>query len=176
MIGVGLLVGRLLNDLLFGIEPFDPVTFVGAPVVLGATALLAAYLCFGGRAMPHPYPRPRRRATRTPHAPSELASMQRRLVRYLRAQRRRYSRAARTGSGMDLRPDAGYAVTVIRCLTRATAYCRRRWRSTRALGGPPVYKGDIRASKTEIPADYHRARSRDRRRLSGVPQVPCHVQ
>ncbi len=38
------LVGRLLNDLLFGIEPFDPVTFVGAPVVLGATALLAAYL------------------------------------------------------------------------------------------------------------------------------------
>ncbi len=43
-LGLSLLVARLLSRLLFGIETFDPVTFVAAPLVLGATALLAAYL------------------------------------------------------------------------------------------------------------------------------------
>ena len=46
--GVGLvlslLVTRLLSSLLFGIETFDPTTFVSAGLVLGVTALLAAYL------------------------------------------------------------------------------------------------------------------------------------
>ena len=43
-LGLSLLVARLLSRLLFGIETFDPVTFVAAPLVLGATALVAAYL------------------------------------------------------------------------------------------------------------------------------------
>ena len=41
---LSLLVTRLLSSLLFGIETFDPITFVGAGLVLGVTALLAAYL------------------------------------------------------------------------------------------------------------------------------------
>ena len=41
---LSLLVTRLLSGLLFGIETFDPITFVGAGLVLGATSLLAAYL------------------------------------------------------------------------------------------------------------------------------------
>ena len=43
-LALSLLVSRLLSRLLFGIETFDPVTFVAAPLVLGATALFAAYL------------------------------------------------------------------------------------------------------------------------------------
>jgi len=35
---------RYLQTLLFGIEPLDPVTFVVAPAVLVAVALLACYL------------------------------------------------------------------------------------------------------------------------------------
>ena len=43
-LAVSLLVTRLLASLLFGIEPFDPITFIGAGVLLGTTALLAAYV------------------------------------------------------------------------------------------------------------------------------------
>ena len=43
-LALSLLVTRLLSGLLFGIETFDPITFVGAGLVLGATGLLAAYL------------------------------------------------------------------------------------------------------------------------------------
>ena len=43
-LAVALLVTRLLSGLLFGVEAFDLVTFVVVPLVLGATALLAAYL------------------------------------------------------------------------------------------------------------------------------------
>ena len=35
---------RLLSDLLFGVETLDPITFVSVPVVLGLTAVVAAYL------------------------------------------------------------------------------------------------------------------------------------
>ena len=35
---------RLLGGLLFEIDPLDPLTFLGVPLVLGAAALLAAYL------------------------------------------------------------------------------------------------------------------------------------
>ncbi len=46
--GIGLagalVVTRLLSSLLFGVETFDPVTFAVVPLVLGATAGLAAYL------------------------------------------------------------------------------------------------------------------------------------
>jgi ABC-type antimicrobial peptide transport system permease subunit len=37
----GLGVGRLMARILEGIEPFDPVTFVTVPLVLGAVALIA---------------------------------------------------------------------------------------------------------------------------------------
>lgn len=44
----GLLVAaaltRYLQTLLFGIEPLDPVTFIAAPAVLVAVALLACYM------------------------------------------------------------------------------------------------------------------------------------
>lgn len=43
-LAISVLVSRLFTDLLFGIEAFDPVAFVGAPLVLGVTALIAAYL------------------------------------------------------------------------------------------------------------------------------------
>ena len=43
-LALSLVVVRPLSGLLFGIHPVDPVTFVAAPLVLGATALLAAYL------------------------------------------------------------------------------------------------------------------------------------
>ena len=46
------LVSRLLTDLLVGTQSTDLVAFVGAPLVLGATAVLASYL-------------PARRASRT---------------------------------------------------------------------------------------------------------------
>ena len=35
---------RLLGGLLFEVDVLDPLTFVGVPLVLGAAALLAAYL------------------------------------------------------------------------------------------------------------------------------------
>ena len=41
---IALVVTRLLSGLLFGIDTIDPLTFIGVPLVLGATALLAAYL------------------------------------------------------------------------------------------------------------------------------------
>jgi putative ABC transport system permease protein len=37
-------LARLLSDLLFGVETFDLTTFAAVPVVLGLTALVAAYL------------------------------------------------------------------------------------------------------------------------------------
>jgi predicted permease len=43
-LALSLLVTRLLGGLLFGIGTVDPVTFAAAPLVLGATAILAAYL------------------------------------------------------------------------------------------------------------------------------------
>jgi len=47
-VAAGLLVAaavtRYLQTLLFGIEPLDPLTFVAAPAVLAAVALLACYL------------------------------------------------------------------------------------------------------------------------------------
>ena len=39
-----LVLTRLLSDLLFGVETFDLMTFVAVPVVLGLTAVVAAYL------------------------------------------------------------------------------------------------------------------------------------
>jgi putative ABC transport system permease protein len=52
LIGIGVAVGlgasfgvaRLLNNLLFGVSPTDPITFVGVPLVLGSMALLASYV------------------------------------------------------------------------------------------------------------------------------------
>jgi ABC-type antimicrobial peptide transport system permease subunit len=38
------IVSRLMRDLLFGVTPTDPTTFAGMIVVLGAMALLAAYV------------------------------------------------------------------------------------------------------------------------------------
>jgi ABC-type antimicrobial peptide transport system permease subunit len=50
--GVGVAIGlcfaagltRLMKSLLFGISPFDPLTYVTIPVVLAAAAVLASYL------------------------------------------------------------------------------------------------------------------------------------
>jgi ABC-type lipoprotein release transport system permease subunit len=49
-VGVGLgLVGasavtRLMQSLLFGVGPLDPITFVATPLALAAVAVLATYL------------------------------------------------------------------------------------------------------------------------------------
>jgi len=43
-VGASLLVARFLSTLLFGVGAFDPVALIGAPLVLGAAAWLAAYL------------------------------------------------------------------------------------------------------------------------------------
>lgn len=37
-------VTRVMNEMLFGITPTDPLTFAGVPVILGAIALLACYI------------------------------------------------------------------------------------------------------------------------------------
>ena len=42
--GVALLLTRLMIDLLFGVQPADPGTFLAVSVLLGATALLACYV------------------------------------------------------------------------------------------------------------------------------------
>jgi ABC-type antimicrobial peptide transport system permease subunit len=50
--GIGVAIGlvtaaglmRLMKSLLFGISPLDPLTYVAAPVVLVAAAVLASYL------------------------------------------------------------------------------------------------------------------------------------
>jgi ABC-type antimicrobial peptide transport system permease subunit len=39
-----LLAARFLATLLFGVGAFDPVALIGAPLVLGVAAWLAAYL------------------------------------------------------------------------------------------------------------------------------------
>lgn len=52
LVGVGVAIGlggaagftRLMQSLLFGISPLDPVTFTAMPVVLAAAAVLASYL------------------------------------------------------------------------------------------------------------------------------------
>jgi predicted permease len=52
LVGAGLAIGlagalgvtRLMESLLFGISPLDPVTFTAMPIVLGAAAVLASYL------------------------------------------------------------------------------------------------------------------------------------
>jgi ABC-type antimicrobial peptide transport system permease subunit len=46
VIGVvmSLIASRFLASLLFGVGTFDPVALAGAPLVLGLTAWLAAYL------------------------------------------------------------------------------------------------------------------------------------
>ena len=43
-LALSLLVTLLLSRLLFGIETFDPITFVCAGLVIGATSLVAACL------------------------------------------------------------------------------------------------------------------------------------
>jgi ABC-type antimicrobial peptide transport system permease subunit len=43
-VGASLLVARFLSRLLFGVGTFDPVALIGAPLVLGGAAWLAAYL------------------------------------------------------------------------------------------------------------------------------------
>ena len=40
-LGIGLLLSRLTASLVVGVGPNDPVTFIGVPLVLLATALLA---------------------------------------------------------------------------------------------------------------------------------------
>jgi ABC-type antimicrobial peptide transport system permease subunit len=51
-IGLGLAVGvtRLMQALLFGIDPLDPITFAATPAVLAGAAALAAYLPARGAA------------------------------------------------------------------------------------------------------------------------------
>jgi len=52
LVGVGVALGlsgaagltRLMQSLLFGISPLDPITFTAMPVVLAAAAVLASYL------------------------------------------------------------------------------------------------------------------------------------
>jgi ABC-type antimicrobial peptide transport system permease subunit len=45
-IGLGTAAGvsRLMNSLLFGISPLDPLTYAAVPVVLVAAAVLASYM------------------------------------------------------------------------------------------------------------------------------------
>ena len=45
-IGGGAAAGltRLMQSLLFGVSPLDPLTFVATPIALGATALLTSYV------------------------------------------------------------------------------------------------------------------------------------
>jgi ABC-type antimicrobial peptide transport system permease subunit len=43
-VAVSLLAARFLGTLLFGAGTFDPVALIGAPLVLGVAAWLAAYL------------------------------------------------------------------------------------------------------------------------------------
>jgi ABC-type antimicrobial peptide transport system permease subunit len=43
-LAAALALSGLLKSLLYGIGPRDPLTFIGAPVVLGVVALLAAYV------------------------------------------------------------------------------------------------------------------------------------
>ena len=43
-VAVSLLAGRLLATMLFGVGNFDLLTLIGAPLVLGGSAWLAAYL------------------------------------------------------------------------------------------------------------------------------------
>jgi putative ABC transport system permease protein len=43
-VAASLLVARFLSRLLFGVGTFDPVALIGAPLVLGVAAWLAAYL------------------------------------------------------------------------------------------------------------------------------------
>jgi putative ABC transport system permease protein len=43
-VAVSLIAARFLATLLFGVRVFDPVTLIGAPLILGVTAWLAAYL------------------------------------------------------------------------------------------------------------------------------------
>ena len=50
-IGVGLVATRVLSDMLYGVTPRDPLTFVGVPALLLLVAFLACYI-------------PARRATR----------------------------------------------------------------------------------------------------------------
>jgi ABC-type antimicrobial peptide transport system permease subunit len=52
LVGVGVVIGsggavgftRLMQSLLFGVSPLDPLTLVATPVALGATALLTSYV------------------------------------------------------------------------------------------------------------------------------------
>lgn len=43
-LGIAAAVAQLLSRLLYGVPPLDPVTFVGAPLVLGLVALLACWI------------------------------------------------------------------------------------------------------------------------------------
>ena len=43
-VAASLLAGRFLSTLLFGVGAFEPVALIGAPLVLGVAAWLAAYL------------------------------------------------------------------------------------------------------------------------------------
>lgn len=52
VVGVGMAIGlagaagftRLMQSLLFGISPLDPITFTAMPLVLAAAAMAASYL------------------------------------------------------------------------------------------------------------------------------------
>jgi putative ABC transport system permease protein len=50
-IAVGSVVTRVLSDMLYGVSPRDPLTFIGVPLLLLVVAFLACYI-------------PARRATR----------------------------------------------------------------------------------------------------------------
>ena len=42
-IGVALAVSRFLSSLLFGVSPFDPLTYAAVAVALGGVALIATW-------------------------------------------------------------------------------------------------------------------------------------
>ena len=47
-LALALLLSRFLSAFLFGVRPADPITLIGAPIVLAVVALVASYLPAAG--------------------------------------------------------------------------------------------------------------------------------